>query len=217
MNAALFIAYFSAGSVMVPLSIAFFSWRQSVRRVAPLVVLLVASMMSDGISVVLFNRSLNSYFFVNVFLLVQFLCCYVMLTRWDSPRGVVNQVFLIVCSFLFFANLFLGQGIGVFNSYSNSTFGLILIFASLRYFYRLLRDLPEADVYRIPEFWIAAAILSYYAGTLLLFVVNNYLTMGVGGSHQAVWILHNLVNVLKNLFFAIALWHNYHSRRSSTF
>ena len=56
-------------------------------------------------------------------------------------------------------------------------------------------------------------MLTYYAGNLLLFLTNNYLTLGLEGSHQIMWVLHNLLNISKNMLFAIALWMNYRNKR----
>jgi hypothetical protein len=93
---------------------------------------------------------------------------------------------------------------------------LVLIGFSLFYFYRLLNELPIIHIQHLPMFWVSVSVLTYYAGNFFLFLVKNYLVYGESGSHKLMWILHNLLNITKNLLFAIALWQSYRKARSST-
>ncbi len=207
----LHIAYISAGSILIPLIIGIFSWKQQSKKTVLLFRLIIASLISDLVSFILFKFSLNSYVILNFFLLIQFLICFSLLN--EKPRFSTSHRIILGCFIVFFSVDFLFiQGPLVFNSYSNSVACLILIFFTLRYFSTLLHGLPEMNVTDIPEFWIATGILSYYAGNLLLFIVSNYLVLGIGGSHAAMWILHNLLNLLKNLLFSLALWQNYRNK-----
>ncbi|PZR33704.1 MAG: hypothetical protein DI538_17670 [Azospira oryzae] len=169
--------------------------------------------MSDVVSLVFFQLGMNSYLIVNLFLLFQFFLCFLLLL--GQPRAITTgyRAIAIGYTLLFFINLFFVQGMWKFNSYSNSLACLILMGLALRYLYSLLRDLPELFIHQLPYFWIAAAVLTYYAGNLLLFLTNNYLTLGLEGSHQIMWVLHNLLNISKNMLFAIALWMNYRNKR----
>jgi hypothetical protein len=212
MQSSLFIAYFSAGSVLIPLAWLLFTrqYRDAIGRL--LFYLLTTSLVSDLIGAVLFNLSLNSYIIVNFFLLVQFLICFSLLTSVEKA-SLYTRVIPIGFSLLFLINYFFVQKPTVFNSYSNSMACLILMYFSLRYFYTLLRDLPTENVMHLPLFWIAIGVLTYYSGNLLLFIVNNYLTLGINGSHSTMWILHNLLNISKNIFFTIAIWQNYPNQK----
>lgn len=207
----LVIAHISAGSVIIPIVAVLATRKSRSKEITLLLYLLIASLASDLIGLILFQFSRNSYFLVNFFLLIQFLICYQLLVNTKSAifLRIIPWAFVIIFS----SNYFFIQGPWVFNSYSNSIACLILMFFSLRFFYFLLRDLPEENVLRIPLFWIAIAVLTYYSGNLLLFIVNNYLTLGSEGSHSAMWILHNFLNFFKNLIFTIAIWQNYLNRK----
>lgn len=74
--------------------------------------------------------------------------------------------------------------------------------------------MPSERVYKLPLFWIAFGVLVYYGGTLFLFLFNNYLIERLPQSHQTIWILHNLLNVTKNVFLVAALWTQYTNRTS---
>lgn len=206
------IAHISASSVTVPLLLGLGTWKYRRREIELLVYLLIASLASDLIGLILFQLSYNSYPIVNFFLLVQFLVCYHLL-NYSHNQFALYRIIPIGFAVIFIVNYLFIQGPRVFNSYSNTIACYILMFFSIRYLYILLRDLPEENVIRIPLFWIAIGVLTYYSGNLVLFVVNNYLTLGVNGSHASMWILHNLLNFTKNIFFTIAIWQNYIKRK----
>ncbi|MEQ1586222.1 MAG: hypothetical protein ABL895_10110 [Cyclobacteriaceae bacterium] len=212
MQVPLLIAYASAASVFIPLIWITYTWQYRDQKIRYLFYLLIASLLSDLIGLILFKLSLNTYIIVNFFLLIQFMICYQLLTEEKNQSASVRIIpigFLLI----FVVNYFFIQSPGVFNSYSNSIACLILMFFSVRYFYTLLRDLPEVHIMRIPLFWIAVGVLTYYSGNLLLFIVNNYLTIGNNGSHPVMWILHNILNFSKNILFTIAIWQNYRKRK----
>jgi hypothetical protein len=211
MQIPLLIANISSGSVLIPLFWIVFTLQYRDSKMKLLFYLLIASFGSDLIGYILFNLSLNSYPIINFFLLIQFLICFKLLTE-DWPSILKRSVW-IGFPIIFFVNYFLIQKPTVFNSYSNSVACLILMVGSLYYFYTLLRDLPSENVMRIPLFWIAIGVLTYYAGNLLLFIINNYLTLGAQGSHATMWIMHNLLNVSKNIIFTIAIWQSYRSKK----
>lgn len=213
MSLPLLIAHASSSSVIIPLVIALLSRKHITRDLLPLVILLIIALTSDLISLVFFKLGMNSYLIVNLFLLLQFFLCFLLLLGKAQATTTGNIAIAVGYTLLFFINLFFVQGMWKFNSYSNSLACLILMVLALRYLYSLLRDLPELFIHQLPYFWIAAAVLTYYAGNLLLFLTNNYLTLGIEGSHQIMWILHNLLNISKNMLFAIALWMNYRNKR----
>lgn len=213
MSLPLLIAHASSSSVLIPLVIALLSRKHITRDLFPLIILLIIALISDLISLVFFKLGMNSYLIVNLFLLFQFFLCFLLLLGKARATTTGNRAIAIGYTLLFFINLFFVQGMWKFNTYSNSLACLILMVLALRYLYSLLRDLPELFIHQLPYFWIAAAVLTYYAGNLLLFLTNNYLTLGIEGSHQIMWILHNLLNISKNMLFAIALWMNYRNKR----
>jgi len=208
----LLIAYISAISVIVPLLTGLATWKYRSKEISLLLYLLIASLSSDMIGLILFQLARNSYFILNFFLLIQFLICYQLLTNKKSSY-IFYKIIPVGFTVIFIVNYFFIQAPWVFNSYSNSIACLILMFFSLRYFNFLLTDLPEENVLRIPLFWIAIAVLTYHSGNLVLFIVNNYLTLGSEGSHSAMWILHNFLNFFKNMIFTVAIWQNYLKRK----
>ena len=209
------IAYGSFGSVLIPLTIAIIHLRRMWNNLKPLLLILVCSFLADFVSFVFIRYSLNTYLIGNIFLIGQF-SLLVLIFRDQLPNPRTTNIILVASILFCIVNLTLVQGPWVFNSFSNVVASLILIAFCIVYLYRLLNDLPIIHIQNLPMLWITFAVLTYYAGNFFLFLVKNYLTYGESSFHRVMWILHNLLNVTKNILFAIALWQNYRKVRSSS-
>lgn len=205
MTVALILAYSSFLSPIVPLAL-------SLRLVDPPIelrltrVILIASLVFDSLSLWLAKSGYNSYVVGNLYFLVQG-----MLLLWMYWRGTTlfgRTAFILIITVyptFFLINYFFVQGPTVLNSYSFSLSGLMFMVVALFYFLQLLRNLPVVFVHRVPMVWINIAVIVYYSGNLFLFIINNYFIDGLRGQ-QSVWILHNLLNITKNILFLIAIW-----------
>jgi len=208
-------AHFSYLSAFIPFFVDIVQWKKLDGRLKSIVLICFLGIVSDSISLFLITQRIryNNWISSNIFLIIQAILLTYFLgesLRWKHYRWILVSLFVFSL-----VNLFLVQSPGVFNSYSNYLFALVLIAACLIFLYRLLKDLPTLDIYRYSSLWIVFAILTYYGGTLFLFLFNNYLLSLSIVSHKAIWILHNSLNILKNLLFALALWQQYRNVRLS--
>jgi len=207
-------AYVSTGSVLIPLGLSVFQFYRLKGGIVFLFYLLAASLLSDASSYLLGRNGMNTYPIANAYLLFQFIIlAWMYFVEFNHSKLIKYIIFLFLIFFMI--NLVGIQGLYVFNTHSNSVAGLILLAISLYFFYNLLKNLPEENIYQLPMFWISFAVLFYYGGTLLIFLTNNFVIDKSLQSHRLVWILHNFCNIVKNLLFAIALWHNYRNLRHS--
>ncbi len=210
-----YIAYFSFGSIVIPLFIAMLQWKRMTDELKILRTLLIISLLSDLLSLVLITYSLNTYWIGNIFMIAQLALLIILFRSQLQYHNVINSILLTSILFCLL-NVGFIQGPFVFNSLSNVIACLILISFCLYYFYHLLNDLPTIHIQHLPMLWISFGVLTYYGGNFFLFLVKNYLTYGETGSHKTMWILHNLLNIVKNILFAIGLWKGYRKVRSST-
>jgi hypothetical protein len=215
MQTAIFFAYISFGSILIPLSIAVIDLRRAWTNLRWLCLILIISLASDLISLLFVQYSLNTYIIGNVYLIIQF-SLLALLFRNNLQHQIGIDIATIASILFCLVNIINFQGAWVLNSVSNVLTSLVLIGFSLYYFYRLLNDLPIIHVQQLPMLWITFGVLTYYGGNFFLFLVNNYLTPGVAGSQRVMWILHNLLNIIKNVLFAIALWQSYRRVKLST-
>lgn len=215
MGITLFISYVSLASILCPLWVAVIQWSKLPKEISPLRWILIVSLLSDVLSLIVIRFSMSSYPLGNIYLFIQFtVLFYILSFRIKNKISLVVVYGLYV---LFYSiNVILFQSFFEFNTNSIVVSSLILIFLSTNYLYRLLSELPTVYVHKLPMLWLTFAVLIYYAGTLFLFLANNYLVRVLGDSHSMIWILHNILNISKNILFAVALWQSYRTTKSST-
>lgn len=209
------VSYISMGSIIVPLVIAVLHRKSMSTDLRPLYFSLSISLICDVLAYFMARNSLNTHWVGNIYLATQFFLLVLVFRNQFSNRRIVD--FILAIFILFFAiNISFFQGPLIFNSISNIVACLILIAFCLSYFYLLLNNLPIVHIQHLPMLWISFGVLTYYGGNFFLFLVKNYLTYGEAGSHKIMWILHNLLNIAKNILFAIALWKSYRKVKSFT-
>lgn len=209
------VAYISIGSVLIPLSIALVLRKRIPTELKPLCWILVIALVCDMVSFIFIRYSLNTLLVTNIYWLAQFTFLMWIFSKQFKDKRFIHFVYIFFI--LFYAvNILFFQGPWVSNSVSNVLASLILIPFCLHFFYRLLNDLPTVNILSLPMLWISFAVLTYYAGNFFLFLVSNYLIEEASEAHRMLWILHNLLNITKNILFAIALWLSYRKVKSFT-
>lgn len=206
----LIVAYFSSASVLIPLVLAILQWRRLPVDIAPFRWLLVACAITElasfGSSQVF---SIPNLYLGDIYMFLQFsLLLYIFSLQFE--RKAVFRVLYAALVVFYVINLLLFKNLSI----STAVSSLVLIIVSIIFFYKLLNELKVSDIHRLPILWISFAALFYYSGTLFIFLSRNYLE-GVPDSYIMIWIAHNIINIIKNLLFAFALWQNYRTMRSS--
>jgi hypothetical protein len=92
------------------------------------------------------------------------------------------------------------------NSYTLIIQSIIVIIYALYYFYWLIRELPTAQLHRLPMFWINSAYIIYFSGNLFLFVFTSYLVNVLNNDLLVYWTLHNVLGIIEGLMIIVALW-----------
>lgn len=204
--------FISAFSVLPPLLIGLSQGKRLNTELRLVTLMLVCSALADGLSYIFVSRNINSWPIVNAYFIVQFTLLYLVFSHNYSN----NYFKLLFFAFTMFSlvNYLVIQSPFEFNSTSSYLGALFMLLLALFYLYRLFKDLPVERVQDLPMLWIAFAVLIYFGGTLFVFLFNNYLIVNEPGTHSAIWILHNMLNVAKNVFLSIALWKHYTQSRS---
>jgi hypothetical protein len=185
-------------------------FNKSSKHLQIIIAAICLSLIADLSSLVLIRYSVSTWWIFNVYFILQCLLLYrfFFLTNPNKALEIIAYLFLLfaLINFIFIQKPF------IFNSYTNYTGAIILLIFSLHNLNCLLRDLPDEKIYRIPSLWISFGILVYYGGTLFLFLFNNFLLTYYLNDLRSIWILHNVLNVIKNLLFAVALWQPYRQK-----
>lgn len=111
----------------------------------------------------------------------------------------------IVYSAFFFVDLIFFQA-GQLTSFSITLTAATFIVFSIFHFFKLMRDLPSTHIHQLPMFWIDTAVLVYFAGAFFIFLLRNYLIEVMNDDQIVYWSLHNILNIIKNILFAVGLW-----------
>ncbi len=214
MNIIFFIAYLSTLSPLVVLTLCFriknISYELRLIRL-----LMLFSIVIDLACLFMSKNGINTHPLGNLFSLIQsIIFTLIFFNALKLKKFAIGAA--IIYSTFFLINYFLIQSPYQFNSYSHTISSVLFILLALLYFKLLLKDLPEDFVYGIPMIWICVGVLVYYSGNIFLFILNNYFSNRVDGIQGTLWIIHNLLNISKNLLFFIALWQSQHKISSSS-
>jgi hypothetical protein len=88
-------------------------------------------------------------------------------------------------------------------SYNKLASSIIVLCYAVMFFYALMKDLPEHQLYQLPMFWFNSALLVYHAGTIFLFAFTSYLIEVLSDNLVYYMIFHNLLLVVHHLIFAV--------------
>lgn len=143
---------------------------------------------------------LHGYTILEFYLLVSLFSCKTIAIISKKWRNLLTGGF-VLCAL---GNIYI-NGINQFNTDIRAIESIVLIALSLLFFYNVLKNLKVESLEREPMFWISAAILIYFSGNLITFILSNYALSSTDMSYT-LWAIHAFLNILKNLLFAVALW-----------
>jgi len=102
----------------------------------------------------------------------------------------------------------------------NSESAAILFFTAyfiygIRGLYVIVQEQKVIFLGKSSFFWSNVAFITFFPGNFLVFLLINYLLQH-DGKHllTQLWILHDLLNALKNVFLGISLFHKNHQIES---
>jgi hypothetical protein len=213
MDRTFLFAFSSYGSVFVPLILSLTRFRGLNKELRYLSYIIFVSAGCDTISLALAMNRINSLPLTNLYLLLQFhFLVAIFKLHYGQNRVLTVAYGCTLASFLIGAFFF--DGFWKLNPLFVTSSSLLLMMLSLTYFYLLLTRLPIVHIHRTPMLWVSFAVLFYYSGNFFQFLITNYI-LGDTDVARMLWIMHNLLNILKNVLFTIAIWQSYRRMSSS--
>lgn len=206
-----FVSHLSYLSAAVPFLFGLFRGKHLARDLKIIVALAAVSLVADTAALLLATHRINTWPVGNLFLMTQAVLLFYV---WRKQHSALVNVLFYACIAFGVINFLFGQGRHTFDQYTIYLTGIILIATVLYFFYLLIQNLPAERVQSLPLFWIAIAVLVYYGGTIFVFLFNNYFLTQLTAHHPAMWTVHNIINIAKNILFFIALWVNDRSNHS---
>ncbi|MBD3637666.1 MAG: hypothetical protein HUJ25_09955 [Crocinitomicaceae bacterium] len=100
------------------------------------------------------------------------------------------------------------MSINHFNGIERAIEGIIILVFCLGYYIKELTDIEEEDILKSWQFWMFTGFLTYFSGTLFLFLYGiKYMDEE---SFFSNWLIHTFLNLILNLLLAISLWKGRH-------
>lgn len=207
-NVSRLIAGLSAYSAGLPLLVGLLGWKR-LHRLQRLILWLVIWSIIIEILAFWTGRYLHlpNLFLVHIFTFGQFvLLWYIFKQRLLNPlREIHFTVTLIAFIIAALLSATYIDGLMNFNSHARSFEAILVIFFCLTYFYQRLQLLDMEDLESDPLFWLSTGSLVYFSGSLIMFIVSNYVATDQGMS-LTMWAVHAILNTFNNVFLIIALW-----------
>lgn len=203
------LMHFSSLSIIVPALLAWLRRKHGDREQRLLGKLIGFSILIEFLALLVGGAwlGLNNLFLLHLFTVVEFgVLAYLFapyLSHYIRPRAFQG----LIVGFAVFAvlNSIFIDGIMRFNAFARAIESVLVIALVLLYFYTLLRSLEIKHLDRSPLFWVGAGSLIYFSGSLFVFIYSNKILSSTSSSFT-IWGIHAFLNILHNIFYAIALW-----------
>ena len=127
-----------------------------------------------------------------------------------------TRIILLISSLLFsFAWLadVSVHGFKEINSFARAFGSIVLIGASISYFYQLMRDLPTERIYKFPMFWFVTGVLVYNSGAFIFFVLLEYLIKVLNNDLVYYWTFQTFLRAIFNALLTVSVWQDLRNRR----
>jgi drug/metabolite transporter (DMT)-like permease len=205
-RALIYISYFS---IVVP---CYFLLRKKhilkFRQYRLLGILFLVSVVADAGSFILAHYGISNIPVINLYFIVSFGIISLMYARLlRSTKHAIYSFFGVTFAF-FILDCYYIQGFGTLQSYVATLCGILAIGYSVIYYDHLLNTIPVSSIRRLPFFWINTAVAYYFSFNLFILVFGTFIFENLKEVEiHAVWVFHNLNNIIKNGLFAIGLYY----------
>jgi len=204
-------------TILIPLIIFCLDLNRQPNEIRWLAVLLLYAFFCDLLGPILFfngsnpNYASTLYWLFSTILLSGFFMR-ILQIRSAGPFFIsLNILYLI---FAFSNALWIQKS--MLNTYTVIAQSIIVLALSIRYFYKLLKELPTQQLHKLPLFWIVSAFFFTYAGKLVVYTVTHYLTHFEDDDLRIIWTFHNFLTIIVNLLIGYGAWINHKQLKSTS-
>lgn len=122
------------------------------------------------------------------------------LKKWIIVMTVVFSISLIV---YYYYNYIVLRSRPVLDSIPIGIETILVFVFTFFYFYEQMNDTTSLFIYSKPSFWAVLGVMLYLAGSFFIYIFANQISVKELGKY---WIITNISSILKNIFFAIAVY-----------
>ncbi|MEM9921823.1 MAG: hypothetical protein AAF990_27210 [Bacteroidota bacterium] len=203
---ATFLAQFSVFFVLVPFVIFIVRYKNINRSQKLLGLLLVFSIITEITSFIFGKLEQNNLFLFHLYTLAESLLIGVLYRKeLKSTVGqkTIDGLLIVFVVFTIFSTVFI-EPLDKFNAYVRAVESLLIIFLTIAFFYKIMKEVVIKRLERLPLFWMSVGLLIYFSAGLFIFIFSNYILPSVKLSYTF-WGIHAILNIMLNLFYIITL------------
>jgi hypothetical protein len=100
----------------------------------------------------------------------------------------------------------ISQEIKIMSSTTRTVRDFIMICCSIIYFFTLLKELPQNNLFILPTFWFVSAILFFFSCTFILSLSLKYLIELLGDDFIYFWAFRNFLRAGFCLVLCFGIW-----------
>ena len=153
----------------------------------------------------------NFYAIINFTYLIFLLRSFMNNTKMINIMGVIMVIYPV----LTLINLFLIQGHTVFNTYTFLSGCIIVVTASICYFYERIKYPGPHSLLKDPTFWVSTGLLFFYTCSPPLTGVLNAISLMPFYNYKTLYFINLMINIILYLLFSISFICNLIFRRYS--
>lgn len=175
-------------------------------KVISIHLILIAILALYSASLWIFSK--NNLPVLHVYTMIEFST--IMLFYQVVFKDTIDKIWFIVLigAFLAFCliNAFYIQKWHIFNTYPRTLQSLLIISASLLYYYKITKQTVYIQIEKSPAFWINTGFFIYFSGSFLLFMLSNYILPLSLKFNMIVWQLHAFLSCILYCLIFTGLW-----------
>jgi hypothetical protein len=196
-------------TLLFPLFIGVFRYKKSIEEQRLMTILLLISFLTEIVAVLVveFSSDPNNWFVYHLFNVIMFFIMSRIYKRLLSQTYNKKLIDMLLIAFIVFAivNTLLFQPLDSVNSNAIVVSNLMYIFFSVSYFYQLISVSDSEDFRYNPMFWLNSGVILHNSGTLVLFLLVNFILDASEELILSSWILNAGLNIMLNGFYTISL------------
>lgn len=196
------------GIIICPLILALINVKSYPKELKVITLYLVFIAFIGAYSAWLWSQNKNNLPVLHIYTMVEFTCIMlfyqVIFKTYIAKRwfGLLIAVFLAFC----LLNATYIQDWKIFNTYPRTLESILVISASLYYYYKITRQTLYTQIEKSPVFWINTGFFIYFSGSFLLFTISNYILPYSFKFNMMVWQFHAFLSIVNNILIFIGLW-----------
>ncbi|MDH5379435.1 MAG: hypothetical protein OEW75_01200 [Cyclobacteriaceae bacterium] len=207
MNIDIFISYISILSPLIGV-IVFLKYKQKLttNSLFKLITgLLLFWFIADFIGLIMAINGVNNHYLINIVGVVEAILIviifYKILFKFKTTVMITGVVFII----MFTIYTFVIQSYETFANYGRGMECLVFVFFSFMFFFQLYKYETDIFIEGNPLFLVVIAFFIYFSGAFFSYIMF-FLMEGFSENFIFTWSLHNVLNIVKNIILAVAIW-----------